>query len=464
MRTTNRRLLVAVVFALSCFALFLFLWTSFGGPTPLSPEGYRLAFYSTETTGLADQADVRISGVDVGKVVGIEREDSRTRVVVEIDSEFSPRPADTRATLRLKTLLGENYVELTPGSGAADPLPEGAELPASQVATTVQLDEILRAFDGRTRSALRRAFASFASATTGRAEDISGAVAGLGGAARATGGVLAVLDRHREATQALVRDAGVVFGAAGRDAGAVRRLITSSEQALEAIAARDERLAETLRILPTFLRELRPTMADLEVTSDLLDPVVRELAPISRTLRPTLDDVVAASPDLRETLRALEPLAAASRAGLPAAQTIAAEARPLMGELDPLMARLIPILEYAWKNRFELLLSWGKTAAVPQLRLPALPDGKPLSVLRLLATVGPESLTGYGSRFPGNRTNPYGAPRRLEELPTGLKSFSCAHVNAVGEALNVPCVADEPQAFGGKRRLFPHLRPRPPGG
>ena len=36
------RILVAAGFALSCFAILLFLWVSFGGPVPLKPEGYRI--------------------------------------------------------------------------------------------------------------------------------------------------------------------------------------------------------------------------------------------------------------------------------------------------------------------------------------------------------------------------------------------------------------------------------------
>jgi hypothetical protein len=38
---TATRILIAAGFALSCFALALFLWITFGGPIPLKPEGYR---------------------------------------------------------------------------------------------------------------------------------------------------------------------------------------------------------------------------------------------------------------------------------------------------------------------------------------------------------------------------------------------------------------------------------------
>ena len=41
---------VAVAFAFSCFGLLLFLWSTFGGPVPLKPEGYRIEVPLEEAT------------------------------------------------------------------------------------------------------------------------------------------------------------------------------------------------------------------------------------------------------------------------------------------------------------------------------------------------------------------------------------------------------------------------------
>ena len=62
------RILVMVLFALSCFGLLLFLWIAFGGSTPLRAKGYRYTIPFREAGQLAQEADVRISGVSVGKV------------------------------------------------------------------------------------------------------------------------------------------------------------------------------------------------------------------------------------------------------------------------------------------------------------------------------------------------------------------------------------------------------------
>ena len=74
---TLGNILVIILFALSCFGLLLFLWESFGGPVPLKPKGYRFTVAFPRTLALAEQSDVRISGVDVGHVIALKLGDGR---------------------------------------------------------------------------------------------------------------------------------------------------------------------------------------------------------------------------------------------------------------------------------------------------------------------------------------------------------------------------------------------------
>src|ERR687895_1181060 len=90
------RIAVMVVFALSCFAILLYIWKTFGGPTPLAPEGYRFQVDFDEAAQLSDTADVRISGVTVGRVVESELGGERTRVTIQIEGRYAPVPRDTR--------------------------------------------------------------------------------------------------------------------------------------------------------------------------------------------------------------------------------------------------------------------------------------------------------------------------------------------------------------------------------
>src|SRR3954454_20506671 len=108
------RIFVMVAFALSCFGLLLFLWLAFGGSIPLKPKGYEFKIPFKEATSLANEADVRISGVPVGKVKTIKlARNGLNEATIQIDSKYAPISRDTKAILRQKTLLGETYVELT---------------------------------------------------------------------------------------------------------------------------------------------------------------------------------------------------------------------------------------------------------------------------------------------------------------------------------------------------------------
>src|SRR5438067_7789889 len=90
---TVGRLLTMVLFALSCFGLLLFLWLSFGGSIPLKPESYRFKIALPEATQLAEEADVRVAGVSIGKVIKKDldqRYPDTTIATIEIKRRYAP--------------------------------------------------------------------------------------------------------------------------------------------------------------------------------------------------------------------------------------------------------------------------------------------------------------------------------------------------------------------------------------
>ena len=83
-----------VLFALSCVGLLMFLWLSFGGTLPFNPQGYRIKVAFENAAGAGDPADVRIAGVNVGKVVNkaSDPQGNRTIATLEIDPKYAPDP------------------------------------------------------------------------------------------------------------------------------------------------------------------------------------------------------------------------------------------------------------------------------------------------------------------------------------------------------------------------------------
>src|ERR1019366_5333157 len=147
-----------VAFALSCVGLLLFMWLSFGGAIPFNPQGYRVRIAFPDASQLANQADVRIAGVSVGKVIdkSLDPKGNRTIATIQMSNNFAPIHKDAHAILREKTILGETYVELTPGTPKSPTLPDNGLLSRTNVEPAVQLDQIFNALNPTTRQAFRQ--------------------------------------------------------------------------------------------------------------------------------------------------------------------------------------------------------------------------------------------------------------------------------------------------------------------
>jgi virulence factor Mce-like protein len=459
---TLGRLALMVVFALSCFGLLLYLWTSFGGAVPLAPKGYRFEARFDEATQLADNADVRISGVTVGHVIDSKLEAGRTSAEIEVDPAYVPVPRDTRAILRAKTLLGETYVELTPGDRSAGDLPDGGTLPVGQVEPTVELDEILRSFDPRTRRALQRFLAGFAASLERRGEDLNDGVGNLAPFAEDTDDLLEVLDSQEGAVRRLIRDTGQVFAALGRRRGELAGLVRTTDSVLQATARRNRELRETVRILPVTLRELRPTLAELEALSIEAAPVVRDLRPAGRALAPTLRDATALAPELRELFLGVDRVIAVSRTALPDTTRIVDAAHPLFGQLEPLLRQLVPVVDFLALYEQELVTSFAGVAAATQASERPAAGAEPIRYLRALVPFTAEGFVAAQERLGSNRHNPYFRPRALDMLEQGLESFDCANAASPSQPQEAPpCRRQEPLEFRGRRLAFPHVTADP---
>jgi virulence factor Mce-like protein len=345
---TRAQLLAMTIFAFSCFSLLLFLWLSFGGSIPLKPKGYRFEISFPEATTLADEADVRVAGVSVGKVTDLERDPNGnlSLATIEMKREYAPVHKDAKAILRQKTLLGETYVELSLGHKDTPTIPENGRLGHGQVEPAVELDEVLELFPPKTRKDFQRWQANSAQAIRGRGQDLNDALGNIAGFSEKGADLFTVLDRRAATLQSLVRNTGNVFEALTRDEGQFRAFIADTEDWLQATASQREALAESIQIFPTFLRESRTTLTRLETFAGDTKPLIDDLGPVARDLRPTLRDLRVASPDLENFFNSLPAVIRASRSGLPSLSKVLRGLRPVLNATGPLLAQLNPVLQW----------------------------------------------------------------------------------------------------------------------
>lgn len=400
-----------VLFALSCFGLLLFLWLSFGGSIPFAPQGYRVRISFPYAQELATQADVRIAGVSVGKVisVGLDPRGNRTIATIQLDDQYAPLRADDTAILREKTVIGETYVQINPGPPSGPTVSDGGMLARANVTPAVQLDQIFDAFDPTTRRAFQTWQQSLAQALQGNGQNLNSVLGNLPTFAADGADLLQTLDIEHDAVRRLFSNGGTVFAALTKNQSALSSLVTSAQATFATTAANDQKLAQTLGALPTFLDQTKLTMEKLQSFSTNTDPLLRELMPVATDLGPTLRSVRTLSPYLRSLFTNLGPLITASKTGLPALSDVLNGATPLLGSLGPFLEQLNPILN--WLSLHQQLIAdffaigggalAGKTTSF---------SGGTGHYLPQFTSLGAESLAIWPNRLATNRGNTYPPP------------------------------------------------------
>jgi phospholipid/cholesterol/gamma-HCH transport system substrate-binding protein len=415
------KIFVMVAFAASCVGLLLFLWISFGGSVPFVPQGYRITVEFNQAVQLGTQADVDIAGVSIGKVVdvGLDRKTGLTKAVLQIDPRYAPRPADTRAILREKTLLGETYVELSFGNPDAPMLRDGARLPQGQVSPTVQLDQILNTFDPRTRQAFETWMQDDGMAFTDRGEDFNDALAQLVPFSSNVNNVLEVLRRDAGATSTLLSDGGRVLSAISQNPAQLQGVIRNSDSVFAATAAQSDELAASVKAFPGFLASTRETLASIKRFAGDANPLVTELQPAATPLSDALEQSARLAPALKAVMVGIGPLTRAAQAGIPALEAFlnvsagagSGSSKTLFASLTPFLGQLVPVIDYIDAYRSEIATFFANSTAATQAAGQSFDSAtERLHYVRVSAPLSPEELTAESGRPYSNRGNAYPDP------------------------------------------------------
>jgi virulence factor Mce-like protein len=424
-----------VAFVMSCVGVLLYLWLSFGGVVPLRSEGYRFHVHFPEATQMAEQSDVRISGVPVGKVIDIQTgPNNTTDATLEMRSRYAPVPKDARVMLRQKSLLGETYVDLTTGNRSKGTVPDGGFLADSAVAPTVELDEIFRTFDDDTQQAFQTWMQSQAASVQGRGADINATFGNLPEFVEATDDILVELDAQSRAVSKTIDGTGDFFSALSARQGQLAHLITQSNRLFQVTATRNREFAAIWRELPDFERQSRLTLPRLTQFGDRARPVVQQLQPAASEMALTFNQLQRLSPEFEKFFTGLGPTITASRAGVPALESFMKDFPPVLADFEPFLRNFNPLVNYLNLNRREVASFFANATASTLARNNNLPIRQtrfdPPHFLRASATLSPQGLAYLPRSLGQTRANAYMAPGGLDRLASGLSVYdsrSCSN-------------------------------------
>ena len=430
---TLGNILVIILFVLSCFGLLMFLWESFGGPLPLKPKGYRVTVAFPRTLALAEQSDVRISGVNVGHVISLHLgSDGRTHATLEIAGQYAPIRADMHAILRQKTLLGETYVQLIPEAQRGPFLDDGKELAVNQVEPSVTLDDILSAFSPKIRRDFQVWLQAGSEGLNGRGEQVNSSFAKLEPFVEHANKLVAILDSQEGAVTALVHNTGVVFNALASRDHQLEGIIANGERTFHAAAEGSQAFAQAFRELPAFEKNSTKALKELDSLAAVANPYFDEFKPAERQLGLTLGAAKPFAPQLDKFLTALGPLTKAAQKGLPDVKKTLNLTTPVLENLRPVLHNLDPFLQYTGEYVPELQAFFANLTSATQANEKnsnTAGAGPKEHFLTTMAVLSPESLAIYPSRIGTNRANAYPLPGSARSLASGLSVFesgSCA--------------------------------------
>jgi phospholipid/cholesterol/gamma-HCH transport system substrate-binding protein len=313
---------------------------------------------------------VTIAGVQVGLVGGVQLENGRAVVTMDIFKKYAPIYHDATVLLRPRTPLKDMYLALDPGTTQAGAVPNGGMLGAGSTTPTVDLDQILASLDSDTRSYLLLLLAGGAGAfrdpgsTVPALQRTFKRFAPLGRDTQAFATLLAA--RSSDLRLAIHNFQRVATALGGVD-GQLASLIQSSNTNFTAISSQATNLEEGLSLLPGTLAQTNQTLGKVQGFAAQLGPALTQLLPFARALapaltasRPLFHDT---TPVIRNQLRpfsiAVQPLAEALK---PAATELSKAVPPLTRSVG-VINTLFNTLAYQPPGSEQGYLFWGSWLA-----------------------------------------------------------------------------------------------------
>lgn len=312
---------------------------------------------------LKDGDEVRIGGQRAGQIRGVELGASGG-ALLDVDLDDGPIGRDATATVRLRGLAGATYVELDPGS-TSDPLPEDGVVPRARTRSSVELTDVVDAFDPGTAGAVRRTLGAYGRGFTARGGDLNRALGDLGPALQTTTPLLRAASSPRGELARLLGATGRVARGFATPGGAdLEGLLPPAAATLTTTAERRAAIQAAITRLPVMAATAQVALPEADALLGDAEVAVRRLRPAVVALGDALPDVSRLL-RRRADLASLSALAQRARPVLRAATPVLVELTPSASALGPLAAPLRTLSEHLAPYERDLFLApdgftrWG---------------------------------------------------------------------------------------------------------
>lgn len=366
---TRVRIICATA-ALAAAALVLVVFGTGAGDDAKGAYKVR-AIFSNAFTVIPGE-DVKISGVKVGTISALDvTKDNKAAVVLDItEPGFKDFRKDATCTIRPQSLIGERFVECTPTQPKAEGDPQAPKLdrieegdgkgeyllPDSQTIKPVDIDLVGNIMRLPYRQRLSIIINELGTGLAGNGDALREAVKEADPALEQTDKVLAILADQNETLAKLAKNGDAVLAPLARQKDKVADFVDQADKTAVASAQRRSDIEAGLQKLPSFLRQLTPTMQRLGGLADQMTPV--------------LNDLNSAAPQLNQFIKQLGPF---SQAGIPALKSLGdtadvgdqalLKAKPIVSDVRSFASQARPLT----KNLASMLTSLQTTGGIERL-------------------------------------------------------------------------------------------------
>jgi phospholipid/cholesterol/gamma-HCH transport system substrate-binding protein len=295
----------AVVAAIVIVAVLLF-----GG----GGGGYTVKAYFLNAGQLVKGNQVEIGGTSVGTIDDIQlTSNGQAEITMSVEDDSAPLREGTRAIIRQASLSGiaNRYVDLQmpPGdSSNTSNIPDGGKIGIDRTTTAVDLDQVFAVFDPDTRKAVQDFFKNSATQFKGKEEKQRIAYQYLNPALSTSSRLFNELNRDNPLLSRFLVDSSKLVNALAAKRDDLSALIQNANVTFRALGDEQSALAESISLLPDFMRQANTTFVDLRSALDATDPLVNASKPVAIKLQPFLRELRLAVHDARPTVRDLSQI------------------------------------------------------------------------------------------------------------------------------------------------------------
>jgi phospholipid/cholesterol/gamma-HCH transport system substrate-binding protein len=338
------------IIALGSAIILAYFYSAAGGDFRIGKgNGYRFSAV-TEPQQVLKHADVRSAGVKIGEVSGVKNRvmGKATLAVLEMElkDKYAPIFRDATVTVRQKTLVGENYIDLYRGTPQAGVLAKNSELPISRDQEVAPVDKILNALDQPTRKRISHNLQVLGAGFKDRSKDVNRLVGAMKPTFADGGTVMGILDQQKAQVAALIQQTGTVMQAIADRTGDMRTLVRAARTAATAAASRDTALEEGLKEFPSTLRQARGSVAKLSGFAGRATPVVSDLRVALSDLQPVFTKLEPTAVSTRKLFDELTPLLKVADPMLTRLRQFSTASGPTIPALDASLRQINPALIY----------------------------------------------------------------------------------------------------------------------